>query len=69
MRLNTARLEMLSLLDSLGTVRAVAAALCMSPSAVSAQLAVDGRYRVAARTALTAGSGLQFRHGSRLEEC
>ncbi len=40
MRLNTARLEMLSLLDSLGTVRAVAAALHMSPSAVSAQLAV-----------------------------
>lgn len=38
--LNTARLEMLSLLDSLGTVRAVAAALHMSPSAVSAQLAV-----------------------------
>ncbi len=31
---------MLSLLDSLGTVRAVAAALHMSPSAVSAQLAV-----------------------------
>ncbi|MGS2619520.1 LysR family transcriptional regulator [Micromonospora sp. LZ34] len=40
MRLNTARLEMLSLLDSLGTMRAVAAALHMSPSAVSAQLAV-----------------------------
>ncbi|MDO3703177.1 LysR substrate-binding domain-containing protein [Micromonospora sp. C28SCA-DRY-2] len=40
MRLNTARLEMLSLLDSLGTVRAVAAALHLSPSAVSAQLAV-----------------------------
>lgn len=38
--LNTARLEMLSLLDSLGTVRAVADALRMSPSAVSAQLAV-----------------------------
>jgi DNA-binding transcriptional LysR family regulator len=38
--LNTARLEMLSLLDSLGTVRAVAAALHLSPSAVSAQLAV-----------------------------
>jgi DNA-binding transcriptional LysR family regulator len=31
---------MLSLLDELGTVRAVAAALVMSPSAVSAQLAV-----------------------------
>lgn len=40
MRLNTARLEMLSLLDGLGTMRAVAAALHMSPSAVSAQLAV-----------------------------
>ncbi|MEU9507171.1 LysR substrate-binding domain-containing protein [Micromonospora sp. NPDC048170] len=40
MRLHTARLEMLSLLDSLGTVRAVAAALRMSPSAVSAQLSV-----------------------------
>jgi len=40
MRLNTARLEMLSLLDSLGTVRAVAAALHLSPSAVSAQLGV-----------------------------
>ncbi|MEV4413128.1 LysR substrate-binding domain-containing protein [Catellatospora sp. NPDC049609] len=40
MRLNTSRLEMLSLLDSLGTVRAVAAALHLSPSAVSAQLAV-----------------------------
>jgi len=40
MRLNTARLEMLSLLDSLGTMRAVAAALHLSPSAVSAQLAV-----------------------------
>lgn len=40
MRLHTARLEMLSLLDTLGTIRAVAAALQMSPSAVSAQLAV-----------------------------
>ncbi|MFI5935353.1 LysR family transcriptional regulator [Actinoplanes sp. NPDC051494] len=40
MPLNTARLEMLSLLDNLGTVRAVAAALHLSPSAVSAQLAV-----------------------------
>ncbi|MDG4794269.1 LysR family transcriptional regulator [Micromonospora sp. WMMD1082] len=40
MRLNTARLEMLSLLDGLGTMRAVAATLHMSPSAVSAQLAV-----------------------------
>lgn len=39
-RLHTGRLQMLSLLDSLGTVRAVAAALHMSPSAVSAQLAV-----------------------------
>ncbi len=38
--LNNARLEMLTLLDSLGTVRAVATALHMSPSAVSAQLAV-----------------------------
>ncbi|HEY2794343.1 MAG TPA: LysR substrate-binding domain-containing protein [Micromonosporaceae bacterium] len=40
MHLNTARLQMLSLLEHLGTVRAVAAALRMSPSAVSAQLAV-----------------------------
>jgi len=39
MPLNTTRLEMLSLLDGLGTVRAVATALHMSPSAVSAQLA------------------------------
>jgi DNA-binding transcriptional LysR family regulator len=38
--LNTSRLEMLGLLANLGTVRAVAAALHLSPSAVSAQLAV-----------------------------
>ncbi|GAA2559832.1 LysR family transcriptional regulator [Winogradskya consettensis] len=38
--MNPTRLEMLSLLDGLGTVRAVAAALHLSPSAVSAQLAV-----------------------------
>jgi DNA-binding transcriptional LysR family regulator len=40
MRPGLSRLEMLSLLDELGTVRAVAASLFMSPSAVSAQLAV-----------------------------
>ncbi|MBD5786972.1 LysR family transcriptional regulator [Cellulosimicrobium terreum] len=37
--LSTARLQMLALLESLGTVRAVAASLHLSPSAVSAQLA------------------------------
>ena len=38
--MNPTRLEMLSLLASLGTVRAVAARLHLSPSAVSAQLSV-----------------------------
>lgn len=69
MRLNTARLEMLSLLDSLGTVRAVAAALHLSPSAVSAQLAVletethtDLLQRVGRRVQLTAAGRTLARH-------
>jgi DNA-binding transcriptional LysR family regulator len=48
---------MLSLLDDLGTVRAVAAALFMSPSAVSAQLAV---------LSSEAGVALVDRHGRRV---
>ncbi|GAA1421932.1 LysR family transcriptional regulator [Catellatospora coxensis] len=69
MRLNTTRLEMLSLLDSLGTVRAVAAALHLSPSAVSAQLAVleaethtDLLQRVGRRVRLTAAGRTLARH-------
>ncbi|MEU8006962.1 LysR substrate-binding domain-containing protein [Catellatospora sp. NPDC049111] len=69
MRLNTARLEMLALLDSLGTVRAVAAALHLSPSAVSAQLAVleaearaDLLQRVGRRVRLTAAGRTLARH-------
>lgn len=57
MRPSTQRLEMLSLLDDLGTVRAVAAALFMSPSAVSAQLAV---------LSSEAGVALVDRHGRRV---
>lgn len=52
--LNTSRLEMLGLLESLGTVRAVAAALHLSPSAVSAQLSV---LESEARTPLLVRSG------------
>ncbi|WP_155371452.1 LysR substrate-binding domain-containing protein [Catellatospora vulcania] len=69
MRLNTSRLEMLSMLDSLGTVRAVAAALHLSPSAVSAQLAVleaethaDLLHRVGRRVQLTAAGRTLARH-------
>ncbi|GAA2390235.1 LysR family transcriptional regulator [Catellatospora methionotrophica] len=67
--MNTARLEMLSLLDSLGTVRAVAAALHLSPSAVSAQLAVleaeahaELLRRVGRRVQLTAAGRTLARH-------
>lgn len=52
--LNTSRLEMLGLLESLGTVRAVAAVLHLSPSAVSAQLSV---LETEARTPLLHRSG------------
>ncbi|GAB4055551.1 LysR family transcriptional regulator [Catellatospora paridis] len=69
MRLNTSRLEMLHLLDSLGTVRAVAAALHLSPSAVSAQLAVleaetraELLQRVGRRVRLTAAGRTLARH-------
>ena len=69
MRPHTARLEMLSLLESLGTVRAVAAALRMSPSAVSAQLAVletEARIellrRVGRRVELTVAGRALARH-------
>lgn len=69
MRLNTSRLEMLHLLDSLGTVRAVAAALHLSPSAVSAQLTVleaetraELLQRVGRRVRLTAAGRTLARH-------
>ena len=69
MRLNTSRLEMLHLLDSLGTVRAVAAALHLSPSAVSQQLAVleaetrtELLQRVGRRVRLTAAGRTLARH-------
>jgi len=68
-RLHIGRLQMLSLLDSLGTVRAVAAALHLSPSAVSAQLAVlesEARAELLQRTGrrvrLTAAGQALARH-------